>query len=442
LLTDAMINATGSHRTVVKNPDGTNGTIDQGNAFFQSLGTNGRACVTCHQPGAGWTITPSQIQTVFNSTNGTDPLFRLVDGANKPNAAVATVADRRAAYSLLLNKGLIRIQLALPATREFDVVRIVDPYGFQTVGGANLSFYRRPLPSVNLAFLSGVMWDGREQTGTTMRDRLLVQANDATRGHAEGAVDLTAAQAASIVDFQLANFVAQETDNVAGRLGPVIGNDTPSAGALGGPLQLSRQSFFIGINDPLGGNPTGAVFNPAAFTSYDAWQNLAASTANNRRLSIRRGEQLFNSKPIRIQGVRGVDDVVLGDINATLTGTCTTCHDSPNVGNHSVALPLDLGLTTAAQNGDNALPLFTVRNRTTGEQVETTDLGRAMITGKWGHLSTFKGPILHALSSRPPYFHNGSAKTLAEVVKFYDTRFHIGFNAQEAADLQAFLESL
>jgi hypothetical protein len=442
LLTDAMTNQTGSHRTVVKNPDGSNGTVDQTNPFFQSLGTNGRACVNCHQASAGWTITPAQIQQVFNATNGADPLFRLNDGSNNPNAPVATVADRRAAYSLLLNKGLIRIELPLPATREFDVVRVVDPYGFQTITGPNLSFYRRPLPSANLPFISGVMWDGREQTGATMRDRLLVQANDATRGHAQGAVDLTPAQATAIVNFELQLFVAQENDSIAGRLGPVIGNDTPSAGALGGPLQLSRQTFFIGINDPLGGNPTGAAFNQNAFTIFDAWQNLAANTVNNRRLSIRRGEQLFNTKPIRIQGVRGVNDVAQGDINATLNGTCTTCHDSPNVGNHSVALPLDLGLTTAAQNGDNALPLFTVRNRTTGEQVQTTDLGRAMIDGKWAHLSTFKGPILHALSSRPPYFHNGSAKTLAEVIKFYDTRFHIGLTAQELADLQAFLESL
>ena len=73
---------------------------------------------------------------------------------------------------------------------------------------------------------------------------------------------------------------------------------------------------------------------------------------------------------------------------------------------------------------------------------ETTDPGRALITGAWANLSTFKGPILHALSSRPPYSNNGTARTLGEVVKFYDTRFHIGFTAQESADLQAFLEAL
>jgi cytochrome c peroxidase len=452
LATDAMTNPAGTHRTIV---NGGTAAVDTSNPFFKSLGTNGRACVTCHQPSAGWSITPSQIQAVFDATQGNDPLFRPVDGANDPNAAVGTLAQRSSAYSLLRTKGLIRVGMTLPATREFDVIRIVDPYGFQVPANTGLSFYRRPLPSANLKFLSAVMWDGREQTGATIADRLLVQANDATRGHAQGAVDLTATQAQQIVTFETALTVAQETDNVirigdggsaTGRLGPTLTNDTAANGGLGGPLQLSRQTFFIGINDPLGGNPQNTPFDSRAFSVFDGFINLApgapSSSSDARRAAIRRGQNIFNTRPINIQGVRGVNDVVQGNINATLVGTCTTCHDSPNVGDHSVALPLDLGLSSAAINGDNALPLFTVRNRTTGEEVQTTDLGRAMVTGKWANLSTFKGPILRALSARAPYFHNGSAKTLADIVKFYDTRFHMGLQAQEQSDLQAFLEAL
>ena len=55
--------------------------------------------------------------------------------------------------------------------------------------------------------------------------------------------------------------------------------------------------------------------------------------------------------------------------------------------------------------------------------MKTTDPGRALITGKWKHMSLFKGPILRGLAARAPYFHNGSAATLDEVVDFYDTRF-------------------
>ena len=53
-----------------------------------------------------------------------------------------------------------------------------------------------------------------------------------------------------------------------------------------------------------------------------------------------------------------------------------------------------------------------------------------------------KGPSLRALAPRAPYFHNGSAKDLNEVVRFYDDRFGIGFTDQERDDLVAFLKAL
>ena len=65
-----------------------------------------------------------------------------------------------------------------------------------------------------------------------------------------------------------------------------------------------------------------------------------------------------------------------------------------------------------------------------------------MITGKWQDVGKFKGPILRALAARPPYFHDGSAATLADVVDFYETRFGIGLSEREKADLLAFLRSL
>src|SRR5512145_1954892 len=57
------------------------GAIDLLNPFFQSLGTNGRACATCHEARAGWTITPPHIQARFDATDGLDPIFRLNDGS-------------------------------------------------------------------------------------------------------------------------------------------------------------------------------------------------------------------------------------------------------------------------------------------------------------------------------------------------------------------------
>jgi hypothetical protein len=32
-------------------------------------------------------------------------------------------------------------------------------------------------------------------------------------------------------------------------------------------------AFFVGINDPLGGNPQGTPFTPVIFNLFDAWAN-------------------------------------------------------------------------------------------------------------------------------------------------------------------------
>ena len=78
-----------------------------------------------------------------------------------------------------------------------------------------------------------------------------------------------------------------------------------------------------------------------------------------------------------------------------------------------------------------------------GATVQTTDhAGRTLITGRWKDIGRFKGPSLRALAPRAPYFHNGSAKDLNEVVRFYDDRFGIGFTDQERDDLVAFLKAL
>ena len=66
---------------------------------------------------------------------------------------------------------------------------------------------------------------------------------------------------------------------------------------------------------------------------------------------------------------------------------------------------------------------------------------RAPVTGKWRDVGRFKGPILRGLAARPPYFHNGFADSLDDVVEFYDTRFAMQLNPREKRDLVAFLRS-
>jgi len=53
-----------------------------------------------------------------------------------------------------------------------------------------------------------------------------------------------------------------------------------------------------------------------------------------------------------------------------------------------------------------------------------------------------KGPILRGLAARAPYFHNGSAATLRDVINFYEQRFQLSFREEQKSDLEAFLRSL
>ena len=446
----------------------SNGAIDLTNPFFQNLGSNGRTCGTCHQPSEGWTVTPAGIQARFYASGGTDPIFRTVDGAHSPLADVSTVDARRVAYDMLLSKGLIRVGIGIPANAEFELVAVDEPYAYASA--KELSLFRRPLPSTNLKFLSTVMWDGRETfkdpTSTdcligatpacfaSLHFDLADQANGATLGHAQGAVALTSSQHDAIVSFESSLYTAQMYDDEAGVLG--------ANGGGGGPQLLALQNSYFGINDAVSGDlHTGAAFNPAAMTMYTAWSRVPSGPSiglaplprnkllalggdagvmdvNAARRAVARGEVLFNSKPIVITGVKGLND----DLGIrSLQGTCTTCHDTPNAGNHSIPAPLDIGIADASRRTPD-MPLYTLRNMTTRETIQTTDPDRALVTGKWVDIGRFKGPTLRAVATRAPYFHNGSARDLVDVVQFYNSRFNIGLTTQEQDDLAAFLLAL
>ncbi|MFO1304845.1 MAG: cytochrome C [Burkholderiales bacterium] len=427
----------------------TAGAIDLAGPFFRSLGTNGRSCASCHQPDDAWTITPARLRARFDASDGTDPVFRLNDGAVSPLADVSTVSARRNAYAMLLTKGLIRVGIGIPANAEFDLIAVEDPYGFASK--SELSLFRRPLPSTNLKFLSTVMWDGRETfldpastdclLGTTkcfasMHFDLADQSNSATLGHAQAAMPLSIEQREAIVAFETTLFTAQVFDDDAGNL--------TARKATGGPQFLSRQQFYFGINDVVAGDyRTQAAFDPDVFRLYDSWDTLDRggedAGRNDARRAVARGQRLFNRKPITITGVQGLND----DFSVpVLQGTCTTCHDAPGAGNHSVPAPLNIGLVAAARRTPD-MPLYTLRQNTAPfDTIAVTDPGRALITGKWKDIGKFKGPILHVLAARAPYFHDGSAADLDSVVEFYDTRFAIGLTTEEKRDLVAFLRTL
>jgi hypothetical protein len=437
------------------------GGIDTSNPFFKAMG-NGRSCASCHSENAGWSVTPNELQQRFTLTSGNDPVFRLVDGANSPHAAVSTIDQKRLAYSMLLTKGVIRVGMGIPANAEFSLVRVEDPYGHASAN--ELSLFRRPLPSANLKFLSTVMWDARENIPdpagpncilganparcfASMDTSLLRQASDAVRGHAEAAQELSAAEQRAIVNFESGLIAAQVSTRAAGIL--------TEAGGRGGPDALAATTFYWGINDFQNGDyRTRTPFNRTVMTMFGAWRNLGgapapapapapgrrgappapASTADQAKASIARGEALFNNRPINVVNAAGFQQ-------GAQRATCSSCHNTPNAGSHSIARMIDIGVSDARFRTPD-MPLYTLRNNATGQQVQTTDPGQAMQSGRWADIGKFKVPTLRNLSARPPYFHNGAQPDLAGVVRFYDRRFQMGLNQQEITDLANFLGAL
>jgi cytochrome c peroxidase len=460
------------------------------NAFFQPLGTNGRSCGSCHVPAQGMGVSAEALRERFNSVGPTDPVFAPVDGANCPSAVTRSltsaapmgrllgeggygVGDPRP-YSLVLSRGVFRIFLPLPANAEYTLAVVrdsagcnLDPKYNRTVdehGGATpiVSVYRRPKVSTNLRFMTttlantdpdafafdpysgeplptdvngvvesgNIMWDGREPT-------LESQAINATLAHAQALAAPSSSQIQQIVDFETQFFSAQET--------LARGGSVTDLGALGGPEYLSAT--------PAAG--TNAVTDPnyVPMTLFDAWgANSGTSQADRVRQSIYRGEQIFNLRPFTISNVPGFNDVP--PVNNSFLGGCAFCHSQANAGTD--VLPRsqqDIGTTGTSHvfGGTppaNDLPVFELSchggasTPYLGRVVRTNDPGLALITGKCADIGKVTVPALRGLAARAPYFHDGSAATLMDVVNFYDRRFSIGLSAQDKADLVNFLNAL
>ena len=70
-----------------------------------------------------------------------------------------------------------------------------------------------------------------------------------------------------------------------------------------------------------------------------------------------------------------------------------------------------------------------------GAVVYTHDPGFALTTGRCVDIGKITMQSMRGLAARAPYFSNGSARTLRDVVEFYNRRYNIGYTEQEKQDL-------
>ena len=380
----------------------TQGSVSLAGEYFQAQGTNGRSCATCHIPEEAWGINPGTLQRLFRETGGRHPVFNRLD-ANNPDALPAEPDEEQllASYSMLLSRGVFRRGGAPLATRradgtlvrEWDLVAVEDPHGYATLN--RLVHWRRIMPTINFALGSATMnWDGGNSVGNDVHAGLFNQASRNVTGGQQSPTPAPTPVIKDIVAFEESLFTAQLLVPGVGRL--------DSDGARGGPEALASMPKAAG-----------------RFDLFDAW----AGHGNPRRAQIARGQEVFNNK-------------------TNLAGTtCNACHNAANNGTNINNRLFDVRVASPeARTAD--LPLYTFRNRETGETRQLTDAGRGNVTGLWNDLGRFKTPTLRALAARAPYFHNGTAATLEDVVRHYEKFLGFSFTDEERADLLAFLSAL
>jgi hypothetical protein len=411
----------------------TTGTLDFTNPFFQPLGTNPRTCQTCHAPDMGWTLTAKGARQAFRESDGLAPLFLTHDEGSRPDADLSTVESRLTAFgSTLLDRGLTRFGRTVPATSQFNVIAVEDPAGFATP--TSITNFRRPTPTANEAKTTSITWNGGPHPDITASLRGLVGGASNFHLQRNPATPVPLEQQEAAAQFQLGLFFAQIKDDFAGRL--------DAAGAKGGPANLAAQPFAVGANDLQSPTYTRKVFD-----LYDAWAPYARNDRYGdcrwdawrgaARGSIYRGQELFNNFEFDIKGVAGLNDVLGQD---TIRGTCSTCHNVPNVGGHAVFSVFDIG-TANEPSCNAALPILTLQNKETMETRRVCDMGRGG-NGTWADVGKFRAPPLRGLASRAPYFHDGQARTIGAVIRYYQKRFNMGMTWSQRHDLEAFLGAL
>jgi len=433
----------------------------EGHPFFTPLGTNGRACVNCHQPAYGMSVSAVGLNERWRLTDGKDPVFAAFDGSNCPGLP----QDQRSSHSLLLNRGLFRIPLSWPPKNadgspkkvEFTIEVVRDPTGCNTSKDYGLksadptvSVYRRPRPTANLKYVvsggrsivlkTGMLADVDPETGNPVAMNLMTDAREpslktqalsAIMGHEQARVPPSPKQIEKIVEYESQVYVAQAA-HIFG--GPLVGPGSPAG--LGVAALRDHRAGVLGDND-----------YDQVFGLFKEWKGN-----DYYRASVARGADIFMFRQFWLRDATHINSIGLGN---PLKRTCATCHNSQMTGQDLSAGWVDVGTTnypTWTEPGSlesSELPVFKITcardadpHPYLGRVIYTTDPGRALISGRCSDVGSIVMQQLRGLAARAPYFANGSAKTLREAVDFYDRRFDMKLTDEEKEDLVNFLGAL
>jgi hypothetical protein len=305
---------------------------------------------------------------------------------------------------------------------------------------ANLKYVTGPAPRIVLKL--GALADTDPATGKPvgmnfMADAreatLLTQARSAMTGHGE-ASSVTDEQLQKIVEFENQVYVAEIFDRSAGSLA-----EAGAPAALGPAAMASHRPGVLGDND-----------YDSVFLSFESWKTGGAGAQEQFRASVARGAEIFMFRQFWLRDVTHINSIGLGN---PLKRTCATCHNHQMTGQDLSAGFVDLGTTNYPRwtepplySDTRDLPVFKINCKTEalphpylGRVIYTSDPGRALISGRCADVGSIVMQQFRGLSARAPYFSNGSARNLRELVDYYDRRFDMKLSETEKQDLINFL---
>jgi cytochrome c peroxidase len=218
----------------------------------------------------------------------------------------------------------------------------------------------------------------------------------------------------------------------------------PDGPAALGPANVARNAVHV-LNSA----------KTPAFHFFDAWlkPSSPADAKAAFRASVARGNDIFVNRRFWVKDVAHINSIGLAN---PAKRTCAVCHNAQTSGMDLAPGWVDLGTTnfptwteSAVWSESPDLPVFKLTCRPDarphpflGRQIYTSDPGRALVTGHCADIGAITMGQFRGLAARAPYFSNGSAKDLRELVDYYDRRFDMRLSSQDKEDLINFLSVL
>ena len=369
--------------------------VARGRAAFNDrnlnqLNGNGRSCADCHMPDDNFQLSPASAKARFEALqakrqtdkNADDPLFRPIDADD-----FRINGDNAVDYSNLVENGLVRVTLPLPAN-----VKLIDPQTGQPSNETSVDLWRAVMPVLNTAITGP---DGTLPIWPPPPVRVPIMGQDP--------------------------------------IGPNPQGGYQHDGRFGTLQEQARGALFahagVSIEPPQRMLDDLAAFQRTLFSSPGVEQLANAILSGSSSLPDpdpelseleQHGKVVFNRSCAQCHG--GTLHPSTSTPDATLSGIRTI------VRYHNIFTacprPATDGIAPCPQRlARNARSYRITLANGTFQFVTTSDPGRLLLTGQPGDLGVMDMTQLRGISKTAPYFHNNSAATLEDVLDHYEALF-------------------